>query len=268
MNRAFYIFLISVLIVSCSPYQKALKSEDLAFKYEEAKKKYDEGKYSKAIRLFEQLAGPNRGKPQAEKLFYMFAQSYYKTEQYYLAAYQFDAFVSGYPKSEAKEEASFLAAKSYSKLSPNYALDQVDTDKAIEKFQNFINNYPNSAHFDEANKLIAELREKLERKSFEIAKAYGEIQNPINDYKAGIKSLENFISDFPGSKYKEDALYYKLNFSYNYAIKSIDSKMEERLNQAKAAYSGLIRYKEDTKYKKEADEMLASIDKELQKFSK
>lgn len=268
MNRALYIFLFSLLIVSCSPYQSALKSDDLVLKYEEGKKKYDEGKYNKAIRLFEQLAGPNRGKPQAEKLFYMFAQSYYKTEQYHLAAYQFDAFVAGYPKSEAKEEASFLAAKSYSELSPNYALDQVDTDKAIEKFQNFINNYPNSQYFEEANKIVVELREKLERKSFEIAKAYGEIQNPINDYKAGIRSLDNFISDFPGSKYKEDALYYKLQFSYNYAIKSIDSKMEERLNLAKSAYASLVRFKEDTKYKKEADEMLASIDKELQKFSK
>jgi outer membrane protein assembly factor BamD len=44
--------------------------------------------------------------------------------------------------------------------------------------------------------------------------------------------------------------------------------MEERLNIAKNAYSGLIRFKADTKYKKEADEKLAIIEKELQKFSK
>jgi outer membrane protein assembly factor BamD len=36
-----------------------------------------------------------RGKPQAEKLFYMFSQAYYKTEQYYLAGYQFESFASG-----------------------------------------------------------------------------------------------------------------------------------------------------------------------------
>ncbi|MEW5675774.1 outer membrane protein assembly factor BamD [Flavobacterium enshiense] len=268
MSKFLYIFLFSVLLVSCSPYQKALKSEDLAFKYEIAAKKYDEGKYTKAIRLFEQIAAPNRGKPQAEKLFYMFSQSYYKTEQYNLAAYQFESFAATYPKSENREEAAFLSAKSYSMLSPNYSLDQIDTDKAIEKLQDYINTYPNSSNFDEANKLIAELRDKLELKAFEIAKAYGIIENPINDYKAGITALDNFISDYPGSKYKEDALYYKLDFSYNYAIKSIPSKMEERLAIAKTTYSSLIRFKEDTKYKKEADKMLASIDKELQKFSK
>jgi outer membrane protein assembly factor BamD len=28
----------------------------------------------------------------------MFSQAYYKTEQYYLAGYQFESFASGYPK--------------------------------------------------------------------------------------------------------------------------------------------------------------------------
>jgi outer membrane protein assembly factor BamD len=268
MNKFLYILLFSVLFVACSPYQKALKSEDLAYKYEIATQKYEKGKYEKAIRLFEQIAGPNRGKPQAEKLFYMFAQSYYKTGQYVLAGYQFESFAATYPKSEHREEAYFLSAKSYSMLSPVYSLDQVDTEKAIDKLQTFINTYPNSTHFEEANKIIVELRDKLEKKAFEVAKAYGMVQNPINDYKAGIKSLDNFISDYPGSKYKEEALYYKFDFSYNYALKSIASKVEERLNSAKLAYAGLMRYKPDTKYKKDADEKLAQIEIELQKFSK
>jgi outer membrane protein assembly factor BamD len=37
---------------------------------------------NKSNKTFEQIA-PYRGKPQAEKLFYMFSQAYYKTEQYY-----------------------------------------------------------------------------------------------------------------------------------------------------------------------------------------
>jgi outer membrane protein assembly factor BamD len=53
----------------------------------------------KAIRLLSKSPA-YRGKPQAEKLFYMFSQAYYKTEQYYLAGYQFESFASGYPKSE------------------------------------------------------------------------------------------------------------------------------------------------------------------------
>ena len=108
MTKFLYFILVSIFFCSCSSYQKALKSEDVAVKYAEAEKKYDAKKYNKAIRLFEQMAPAFRGKPQSEKMFYMYAQAYYKTEQYYLAGYQFESFVSSYPKSEKIEEAAYL----------------------------------------------------------------------------------------------------------------------------------------------------------------
>ena len=110
------LFLLVVLVTSCGEYQKALKTEDVAVKFEMATKLYDTGKYNDAIRLIEQIAPAYRGKPQAEKLFYMFSQSYYKTKQYYLAAYQFESFVSGYPKSEKAEVQTQQVKKSKSKL--------------------------------------------------------------------------------------------------------------------------------------------------------
>lgn len=264
MNKFLSLLLIVVAFSSCSEFQKALKSEDIAVKYDLATKLYDNGKYSKAIRLFEQIAPSYRGKPQAEKLFYMYAQSYYKTKQYYSAGYQFESFASAYPRSEKRQEAAFLGAKSYTFLSPVYTLDQVDTAKAIDKLQTFINNYPNSELLPEANELVQTLRLKLEKKAFEIAKQY----NTISDYKAAIKVLDNFVADYPGTPYKEAALFYKFDSAYKLAINSVPSKMEERLNTAKVAYAGLIKFKADTEYKEKADNMLATIDKELQQFSK
>lgn len=264
MKKIVSLFLLVVLFASCSEYQKALKTEDVAVKFEMATRLYDTGKYNDAIRLIEQIAPAYRGKPQAEKLFYMFSQSYYKTEQYYLAAYQFESFVSGYPKSEKIEEAAYLGAKCFSMLSPVYSLDQVDTYKAIDKLQNFIDSYPNSTYLPEANKTLKELNEKIEKKIFENAKGY----NTILDYKSAMVALDNFIADYPGTIFKEDALYYKLDSAYQLAINSVPSKMEERLNVAKTAYNGLIKFKPDTKYKKVTDEMLIRIDTDLQKYTK
>ena len=258
------LILLVVFFSSCNEYQKALKSEDVAVKFEMATKLYDAGKYSKAIRIFEQIAPAYRGKPQAEKLFYMFSQSYYKTKQYTLAGYQFESFVSGYPKSEKLEEAAYLGAKSYSMLSPLYSLDQADTTKALDKLQAFIDNYPNSQYLAEANAAVKVLSKKIEQKVYENAKGY----NTISDYKSAIVALENFVADYPGTPYKEDALYYKLDSAYKLAINSVPAKMEERLNVAKAAQINLIKFKADTKYKQEATEMLARIDKDLQKFTK
>ncbi|MCI4443441.1 MAG: outer membrane protein assembly factor BamD [Lentimicrobium sp.] len=264
MKKLLSILLLVVIFGSCSEYQKALKTEDVAVKFEMATKLYDAGKYTDAIRLIEQIAPAYRGKPQAEKLFYMFSQSYYKTKQYYLAAYQFESFVSGYPKSEKVEEAAYLGAKCFSMLSPVYSLDQTDTFKAIDKLQGFIDSYPNSTYLPEANKTLRALNEKIEKKVYENAKQY----NTILDYKSAMVALDNFVADYPGTPYKEDALFYKYDSAYQLGINSIPSKMAERLNVAKTAYYTLIKFKPDTKYKKIADEMFATIETDLKNFTK
>ncbi|MDI1255214.1 MAG: outer membrane protein assembly factor BamD [Flavobacterium sp.] len=264
MNRIFALLLVLVVFSACSPYQKALKSEDVGLKFDVATKMYEKGKYTKAIRLFEQIAPAYRGKPQAEKMFYMYSKSFYATKQYYSAGYQFESFASSYPKSEKIEEASFLGAKSYSFLSPRYSLDQVDTYKAIDKLQSFIDNYPNSQYMAEANALAKGMREKLEKKAFEIAKQY----NTIMDYPSALVAFDNFIADFPGTPYKEEALFYRLDSAYKLAVNSIQSKMQERLTIAKVAYNNLIKFKADTKYKAQADEMLAKIDTDLKQNTK
>lgn len=262
MNKIFYILLTAIVLVSCSEYQKALKSEDTAVKLAVATKKYEAGKYQKAIRLFEQIAPVYRGKPQAEEMFYMYSQAYYKTKQYYLAGYQFESFASLYPKSKNAEEAAFLGAKCYATLSPVYSLDQTDTDKAIGKMQNFIDKHPDSKYAPEANEVVKALTLKLEKKAYEIAKQY----NTISDFKSAIKALDNFILDYPGTIYKEKAMFYKLDSSFKLAINSVPSKMKERLENAKLAYEALIKFNANTEFKKEADQMIARIDKDLQQF--
>jgi outer membrane protein assembly factor BamD len=264
MKKIISLLFVLLFFCSCNEYQKALKSEDMGMKFVAATKLYDAGKYTKAIKLFEQMASSYRGKPQAEKLFYMFAQSYFKTEQYYLAGYQFESFVSGYPKSEKIQEASFLGAKSSSMLSPTYSLDQTDTTKAIDKLQSFIDTYPNSQYIAEANSVLKTLREKIEKKVYENAKGY----NTISDYKSALVAFDNFITDYPGTPFKEDALFYKLDSAYKLAVNSVPEKMEERLNVAKIAQANLLKFIPETKYKKATDEMLVVIEKKLQKFTK
>ncbi|MDN3675889.1 outer membrane protein assembly factor BamD [Flavobacterium paronense] len=264
MKKFLALFTVILFLSSCSDYQKALKSEDVAVKFASATKMYEAKKYGKAIRLFEQIAPAYKGKPSAEKMFYMYSQSLYKTEQYYLAGYQFESFAASYPKSEKIEEASFLGAKSFTFLSPVYSLDQTDTNKAIDKLQTYIDTYSEGQNLAEANTLVKKLREKLEMKAYENAKIY----NTISDYKAAMVAFDNFMINYPGTVYKEKALFYKLDSAYSLAINSIPSKMKERLENAKTAYTSLIKYKADSQYKSKADEMLARIEKDLQQFSK
>jgi len=267
MKKLLSLFFLLVLFSSCGEFQKALKSEDNAVKLKLATELYEQGKYTKAIRLFEQVAPSYRGKPQGERLFYMFAQSYYKTEQYYLAGYNFDTFSSGYPRSEKAEEASFLGAKCYSKLSPKYSLDQIDTQKGIDKFQIFINSYPNSQYLPEANEIVKMLREKIEFKVYENAKIYNKIARYAADHTAAMKALDNFIIDYPGTPYQEDALFYRFDSAYKLAINSVERKKLERLKAAQAAHKALIKFRPETKHLAKVSVMIEEINKQLESIS-
>ena len=264
MNKVVSFLFIAFLLISCSEYQKALKSDDVAIKNEAANKMYEAGKYVKAIRLYEQIAPAYKGKPNAERMFYFYSMSLYKSKQYYLAGYQLENFVASYPKSEKREEAAFFAAECFYKLSPEYSLDQTDTNKALDKMQRFIDIYPESQFLPQANVYVKELREKLEKKAFEIAKQY----NTISDFKGALKAFENFLADYPGTPFKEQALFYRLDSAYKLAINSVESKKQERLTYAKNTYSNLIKHNAQTEYKDEADKMLAEVEQELQKYTK
>ncbi len=256
MRRAFYILLSVLVLTSCNDFQKAMKSEDTALKFKLGEELYEAGKFKKANRLFEQIVPKYRGKPQAEKLMYMHAKCFYEEEQYYLSAYRFEQFVNSYPNSEKAEEAAFLSVKSYYEESPAYSKDKEETVKAIEKIQLFVNNHPDSKYLPEANELVKELDFKLEKKAFEIAKQY----NRIYDYKASIKSFNNFLLDFPGTSLREDALYYKFNSEYNLAVLSIEELKQERIKTALADYNSLIKAYPETKYLDEASEMKAELE--------
>jgi len=261
------LFLISAFLMllfsSCNEYQKVLNNDDMNVKYKAAEEYYNNGEYRRANRLLEQLVPSYRGKPQAERLVYFFADSYFQTKNYYLASYQFESFIKSFPKSQKLEEASFLAAKSHYMMSPSYSLDQKETNTAIEKLQIFMNNYPNSKFSDECNQLISELQIKIEKKEFEVAKQY----YTIYDYNASIEAVDNFIAEFVGSKFREEALYYKFLASYEIAVNSIESKKLERLNELKIMHSNIVRYYPETLFEEDLNKKMEFVEKEINTFA-
>lgn len=275
MKQFIYILITFAVLSSCSEYQKALKADGegaIAEKFKLGEALYNEDKFAKANKLFAQIVPNYRGKPQAEKLMFLYSMSYYKMKDYYISAYQFERFATSYSKSEKLEEASFLSAKSYYMLSPVYTKDQKETKEALGKIQNFIDLFPESEYIAEANELVKELDFKLEKKAFEIAKQY----NRISDYPASVKSFDNFIFDFPGSTLKEEALFYRLDSAYKLAMNSLEKKRtltgivelkKQRLEQAKEFYTVFKKSFVNSKHIPEVDNMALAIDEELKNYT-
>lgn len=258
-----------IFTVSCSEYQKLLQSEDTAAKYSTAEEYYNEGKAEddnkklrKALRLLEQIEPEYRGKPQGERLVYILGDTYYELGDYYNAPFQFNRFLQLYPNSQKAEEANYKVAASYYYLSPRFNLDQTDTRKAIDQLQIYLNAYPEGEYVASANEKATELRIKLEKKAYEIAKQYHKTQF----YKAAIASFNNFIADYPGSPFREAAYYYRYDSAYLLAINSFEVLMEDRLKQAQEFANIYKKYYSEGEYIPEMDASLMEIDKRLQNF--
>lgn len=260
--------LFSLLLFSCGEYQKVLNKGTAEEQYKMAVKLYETQNYGKALRLFEKIAPTYRGKPQMERISFMIAQSQFNEKDFTMSGYHFDRFVKNYPKSSKKEEAAFLSAYSYKLASPRFSLDPTDTDKALEAFQSFINTYPDSDKIEEANSHYKELRAKLEKKHFEIAKTYYRTADyDVRNYKAAMQAFDNLLEDYLGTKFKEEALFYKLKAAHDYELKSTNRRKEERIEVALEAYNKLVSNFPETQFLEEANKMKATLDAEKVKVT-
>ncbi len=264
MKAVFLLLFSIILFSSCGEYQKILKNPDAGMKYTFAENLYQKGKYKKALKLMEQIVPVYRGKPQAEKLMFMYANTYFNLEDYYLAGYQFERFTISYPKSDSVELAAYHSAVSYYELSPVYSLDQSDTYTGLEKLQFFIDSYPNSDYRKEANKKVKELTYKLEKKDIEVAKQYLKTGEALNSYKNAISAFENFISDHPGSEFREDAFFGRFESAYELAIHSVPQKVNERLIISKQYYDDFVKYFGNSELMEEANKIKDNINLRLE----
>ena len=65
-----------------------------------------------------------------------------------------------------------------------------------------MNSFPQSSYSMECNSLIDDLRERLEKKYFDIAKGYFHREN----YSSAVTSFNVMLGEYPDTKYREEAL--------------------------------------------------------------
>ncbi len=227
-NRQFLFVLLGFVFFSfysCkSEFEKLRATADSETLHTKAFEYYEKGDYVKAQMLFELIINNLRGKVQAEKVYFYYANTHYYLEKYILASYYYKNFANTFPNSEYREEADYMSAYSNYQLSPKYRLDQTYTDKAIDEFQLFANYYPNSPRVEQCNLLIDQMRAKLEKK----AVAEAELYYNLKQYQSAVHTLENVLTDYPDTKEAENLRYLTLKANYSLAENSVFEKQAER----------------------------------------
>ncbi len=258
------------LLAGCNDYNQLVKTQDYEYKYEAAKQYYAQGQYNRSATLLQDVLSVLKGTDQGEESLYLSAMANMKAHSYDAAATVFRKYYQTYPRGRYAEAARFNCGKSLYNVIPEPKLDQTETYNAVTEFQNFIETYPTSKLRPEAQEMIFKLQDKLVEKEYQSAKLYFDLGNYIGNgtngnYNACIVTAENAIKDYPYTTRREEFSILILRAKFCLAQYSVESKKEERYNNAIDEYYGFITEYPESKYLAEANSLFAKAKKYVKK---
>ncbi len=230
-----------LLLASCGEYQRALKSPDPVYKFDFAKRAFEQKRYVQAYTLLKDVVTQLKGSDKAEESMYLLGLSYYENKEYADAAAYFKAY-SGY---------------AYYLDSPEAQLDQSGTIKAIEELQGFLDYFPRSDKVTLAQNAIFEMQDKLTLKELQNAQLYYNLGTYMgNNYESAIITARNAIKEYPYSKYKEELEMLVLKSRFQEANLSVEERKADRFRDVIDEYYSFINNYPDSPKRQEADNIL------------
>lgn len=254
MRNYLIMILSAFLLCSCGEYQRVQKSDDYDYKFDFAKRAYQEGKYVQAATILKDCITVFKGNEKGEESLYLLAMSHYENRDYPTAGSYFRTYYTRYPRGRYAEASRFYCGYGYYLDSPDPQLDQSETIKGIEELQAFLDYFPRSEKVSLAQNAIFELQDKLTLKQLQNAQLYYNLGNYMgNNYEAAVIVARNAIRDYPYSKYKEDLEMLILKSRYQEAMNSIEEKKVDRFRDVIDEYYSFINNYPDTENRREAD---------------
>lgn len=238
---------------SCTEYSKVIKSRDANYKFEYAKKAFEEQKYLQASTLLSEVYTPLRGTPNGEEALYLLARAYYENADYANSNVYFKTYYQRYPKGKFAEMSRFYSGYGFYLDSPDPQLDQSYTVKAIEELSNFLEQYPRSEMAPKAQEAMFEMQDKLTLKELQNAQLYYNLGNFMgNNYQSAVIVCQNALKDYPYSKYREDFEFLILKSKYQMAKNSVAEKAAERYSDVVDEYYSFVNNFPESKHLNEA----------------
>ncbi len=254
MRNYITLTLLLLLLASCGEYQRVQKSTDVNYKFEYAKRAFEQKKYVQASTILSELITQLKGTDKAEESLYLLALSHYENKDYISSGAYFSTYYNRYPKGKYAEMARFYCGYGYYLDSPEPQLDQSGTIKAIEELQGFLDYFPKSDKVTIAQNTIFELQDKLTLKELQNAQLYYNLGNYLgNNYESAVIVAKNAIKTYPYSKYKEELEMLILKARYQEASQSVDEKKVDRFRVVIDEYYSFINNYPDGSNREEAD---------------
>ncbi len=257
-----YIYILFILVASlgmssCGEYQKVLKSSDINYKFDYAKRAFEQKRYAQTTTILKDILPMFKGSDKAEESLYLLALAHYENKEYADASAYFQTYYNRYPKGKYTELARYFAGYGYYLDSPEPQLDQSGTIKAIEELQAFLDYFPRSDKVSIAQSAIFELQDKLTLKELQNAQLYYNLGTfRGNNFQSAIITARNAIKEYPYSKYKEELEMLILKARFQEADLSVDERKADRFRDVIDEYYSFINNYPDSPNREEADNIL------------
>jgi outer membrane protein assembly factor BamD len=203
-RSALVAFLSALLLlggIGCSHPWNALPEGS----YERGKAEAEGGASLDAIEDLKLFIRRNPQDPLADDAQFLVGKTYMETEDYPVAAVEFEIMQVDYPNSELVDDAAYLEALSYVRQVPDYRLDQTITKKAMDKLDHYLKTYPSGKHLKEARDELDQLQAKLDRKHYDSAAFYKRRGHLV----AANQVLDNILKESPNSQLRPQVLLLK-----------------------------------------------------------
>ncbi len=221
--------------------------------FERGKALFEAEKYSDAIPYLQGVFDFGRTHEWAADAQLMLARAYRGNREFLLAANEFTRFTQIFRSDPRVAQASYELAMTYFDRSPQYKLDQTDTEQAIAQFQLFMTRFPDHPLTDEAQTRVVELRDKLAHKRYDAAAQY-ELRGFS---EAAALTYESVFDDYYDTTWADDALLGAIRAYVTFARQSVAAKQADRLRQAMSNYDRLLQIFPDSPVLKEAESAYA-----------
>lgn len=270
MQKTLLILTLALMLSSCGEYQALLKSSDYEYRYEAAKAYYAEGKYTKASLLFGDLLAILKGTAWGEECLFLLSMSEFQAGNYETAASYFKKYYQSYPKGSFAEQANYYSGRSLYMQTPDPRLDQTSTIEAMGELQAFMDRYPFSPLKPASQEMVMRLQDKMVEKECLAAQLYYNLGSYMmncayggSNYQACVVTAQNALNEYPyAAPEKRERLSYLILLSkYHLAQESVEAKRIERFRDAIDEYYAFENDFPESKYMKEAREMLQKSQK-------
>ncbi len=220
--------------------------------YKRALSFYEQEKWGKASRYFENVARVYLGSVREDSIMFFMARCKFKDEDYGDAITLLESYRFQFSRSDFMEAAEGMLTLSYYYSSPGPERDPTNIAYTLSGIEEFQSRYPNSKQNEAFSQMRIELMGRLYDRAFLNAYTYYK----IGKYKSAIVAFKNAMKEHPENPNREKMMYYMILSGYELARNSIESLEVDRYMALVDMYYSFVAEFAESEYRKELDKIV------------